>query len=382
MMWVLVVAGCTGEFGGAVEDAAVSAEASVDAGGTVPDLTAAEDASADGSASDLGEDAAVVDMNADMPVEAPIPSTRFCECSRAMPLPNAGAFEACAMLRPDGAGTYYEAPPYERTADAEDRDNPRGTVTRYEWNDSAVYPGVTYEYWVYVPAQYNAEEPAALLVLTDGQVYVNNGASARYRTPTVLDNLIAEGAMPVTVAVFIPPGSRDAPGDRANRSLEYNTPDDRYARFVHDEILPRVEREVTLTDEPSRRAIGGRSSGAVAAFTVAWERPDSFGLVYTTIGSWVDLRANDDGDFASAYPGWIEQAPRKNIRVTLLSGTNDLDNQFGNWRDAHMAMTTALDCAGYTYLSGFGEGAHGDGTHINDRFGDDLRWLFAKTVER
>lgn len=292
-----------------------------------------------------------------------------------MPLPDARAFEACVERREDGVGTYFELGPYRRTLDALTREGvPQGTVEELELADSAVYPGTRRAYWIYVPAQYDGETPAGLLVLTDGGVYVNNGLGAPYRTPTVMDNLIAEGAMPVTIGVFVDPGRFE--DGTSNRSVEYDTPDDTYARFVHDDLLPLVTARYSITDDPTRRAIGGRSSGAVAAFGVVWFRTDSFRLAYTTIGSFVRLRANPDGDFADAFPGWIDAAPRLPIRVTLLSGQRDNDNEFGNWREAHMAMTTALDCAGYTYRAGFGEASHGDFSHINDRFGEDLRWLF------
>jgi len=302
----------------------------------------------------------------------PGPTSAFCECSTENPAPDAGSFEMCAELLPDGSGTYYEPPPYSRTDDANAVDGvPVGMVTSGTFSDSTVYPGVSWSYWVYVPAQYDAREAAALMVLTDGGVY-RGGA---YETPTVLDNLIAEGAMPVTIAVFVDPGQ--AQGGQSQRSLEYDTPSDDYVRFVLDDLLPAVTGEYVITDDPSLRAIGGRSSGGAAAFTAGWERPDAFGLIYTTLGSFVQLRANEDGEFSDKYPAEIAETERKPLRVTLLSGINDVDNQFGNWRDAHMDMTTALDCAGYTYRSGFGESSHGDNSHPNHAFGDDLRWLFA-----
>ncbi len=311
------------------------------------------------------------------PRDGSMATSDFCECARATPLPNAGAFMGCAMMRADGVGTYYEAPPYARTSDADTRAGvPVGTVTAGTLGPSAIYAGgVTHDTWVYVPAQYDGSAPAALLVLTDGEVYVDNDEGAPYRTPTVLDNLIAEGALPITIAVFVSPGV-DADGTSI-RSLEYDTADDTFARFVHDELLPATVGSYSISTDPSRRAIGGRSSGGVAAWGVVWWRTDSFALAYTALGSFVRLRANPSGEFADSYPTWAAAMPARPVRVTLLGGTNDLENEFGNWRDAHMAMTTALDCAGYTYVSGFGETSHEDGTHLAARFGADLRFLFA-----
>lgn len=306
------------------------------------------------------------------------PTSMFCECSTNNPAADAGSFEMCAELLDDGSGTYYEPPPYARTVDAETQAGvPTGAVAQAVFSGSAVYPDTTWSYWVYVPAQYDGSEPAALLVLTDGNVYRNNGDGASYRTPTVLDNLIDQGAMPTTIAVFIDPGDQNG---QSTRSREYDTPDAAYVTFLLDELLPAALAGYSVTGDPQRRAIGGRSSGGAAAFTAGWERPDAFGLVYTTLGSFVRLRANDQGEYSDRYPSLITAVPPKPLRVTLLSGTNDLDNEYGNWRDAHMAMTTALDCAGYTYRSGFGETSHGDQGHPQDEFGNDLRWLFAAAV--
>lgn len=306
------------------------------------------------------------------------PTSSFCGCSTDNPAADAGSFEMCAELLPDGRGTYYELAPYTRTEDAETQPGvPQGMMTAASFSGSAVYPNTTWDYWVYVPDQYDGSEPAALLVLTDGNVYRRNDGSAPYRTPTVLDNLIDEGAMPMTIAVFVDPGQSNG---NSTRSLEYDTPDPNYVTFLLDELLPEAVGGYAITDDPDRRAIGGRSSGGAAAFTAGWERPDAFRLIYTTIGSFVQLRANADGEFSDRYPDLIAAEPPLPLRVTLLSGSEDLDNQFGNWRDAHMAMTTALDCAGYTYRSGFGEGGHGDQFHPYHAFGRDMRWLFAETV--
>lgn len=366
--WLLILCSC-GDSSTSI-DAGLAADASVTSmdSGTNADAAAATDAAVSTDAT-IANDAGMI--------EDPIPATSFCACARAMPLPNAGAFMPCATMRADGVGTYYEAPPYVRTTDADSKPNvPAGVVTAGSLGPSTIYPGVTHDYWVYVPAQYDGATPAALLVLTDGEVYVDNEEAAPYRAPTVLDNLINEGAMPVTIAVFVSPGYM---GDGSeNRSIEYDPPDDTFARFIHEELLPAATGTYSITDDPSRRAIGGRSSGGVAAWGLVWWRNDSFRLAYTTVGSFVRIRQSAAGNFAEVYPTWAESMPRKPIRVTLLSGIYDLDDERGNWRDAHMAMTTALDCAGYDYRSGFGETAHEDGTHLSAQFGEDLRWLWAE----
>ncbi len=148
--------------------------------------------------------------------------------------------------------------------------------------------------------------------------------------PTVFDNLIAKGDMPVTVAVFINPGSGPGEGGRGQRSVEYDTLSDRYARFLLEEILPEVEKTVKLRHDPESRAIAGISSGGICAWTVAWERPDEFRKVLSWVGSFTNiasgktrqrrrpqLRGPDPQDPQEAHPGlppgW-RQRPRQRQR--------------------------------------------------------------------
>src|SRR5262249_62268895 len=100
----------------------------------------------------------------------------------------------------------------------------------------------------YGPAQYKPENPSCVMVFQDGGGYKNY-------IPTVFDNLIAKGEMPITVGIFLSPGSFE--GGRSNRSFEYDTLSDQYARFLLEEILPEVEKTVKLRHDAESRAIGG-----------------------------------------------------------------------------------------------------------------------------
>lgn len=188
--------------------------------------------------------------------------------------------------------------------------------------------------WIYVPAAYQADGPAAaLMVFQDGDAYKTEHAG------TVVDNLIAAKAMPVTILLLLDPGVND--DGQSNRSIEYDTLDDRYATFLNTEAIPRVARDYKLRTRPSDRAIGGASSGGICAFTAAWRRPDLFGRVCSQIGSFTDIRGGN------AYPGLVRGAPRKPIRVFLQDGTNDLINRHGDWWQANEAMYAALRDKGY-----------------------------------
>lgn len=253
-------------------------------------------------------------------------------------------------------------------------DVPRGTVADHVWEESKIFPGTKRRYSVYVPAQYDETQPAALMVFQDGHAYVN--PEGPFRVTTVFDNLIAEGSMPVTIGVFIDPGTRDALPERrgwnptpSNRSFEYDTLSDDYARFLLEEILPAVGEEYRITENPELRAIGGISSGGICAFTVAWERPDAFRKVLSHVGSFVNIRGGHN------YPAMIRKTERKPIRVFLQDGENDLDNQHGNWVLGNRQMEKALAFKEYDYKFVMGSGGH-NGIHGGSILPESLRWLW------
>ena len=222
---------------------------------------------------------------------------------------------------------------------------PKGSVTKSVWH-SKVFPGTVRDYWVYVPAQYDGKKPACVMVFQDGQTYVDEKGD--FRVPVVFDNLIHKGEMPVTIGIFINPGhlGEEPPKDpwkASNRSFEYDTLSDQYARFLLEEILPEVGKRYKLTEDPEYRAICGISSGGICAFTVAWQRPDAFHKVLSHVGSFTNIRGGH------VYPSLIRSTSVKPIRVFLQDGSNDLDNQHGNWWLANQEMAAALKFKQYDY---------------------------------
>lgn len=251
---------------------------------------------------------------------------------------------------------------------------PQGKVTQMPaWTNSNIYPGTTRDWWIYVPAQLQPGQVANVMVFCDGGGFVK--ANGQFRAPVVFDNLIAKGEMPVTVGVFINPGvfpsTNPKEKPRSNRSFEYDSLGDRYARFLIEEILPEVAKLHKLTDDPEGRAICGNSSGGICAFTVAWERPDAFRKVVSHVGSFTNIRGG------YVYPALIRKSEKKPLKVFLQDGKNDLDNQFGNWPLANQDMAAALKFAGYEYQFVFGEGTH-NGRHGAALLPDTLRWLWKK----
>ncbi len=264
---------------------------------------------------------------------------------------------------------------------------PQGKISDWMKLPSAAYPGTLHDYCVYVPAQYDAAAPASLMIFQDGQAFLR--ATGDYRVPAVFDNLIYRREMPVTIAVFINPGRKpEQPeasaadwGDRStNRPQEYNALDDKYARVIVDELLPVLNRQFRLSQNPNDRAIGGASSSAIAAFTVAWHRPDQFSKVLSTIGSFTDIRGGH------AYPDQIRSHPKKPIRIFLQDGVNDNRGLRGegaeatyspdrDWHAQNIKMVAALTEKNYDVNFTWGIG-----THSSKQGGailpEMLRWLW------
>jgi sugar lactone lactonase YvrE/enterochelin esterase-like enzyme len=249
---------------------------------------------------------------------------------------------------------------------------PKGEVLKFTFENSKVFPGTWREYWVYVPAQYTPDKPACVYVNQDG---------VQWNAPVVFDNLIHKKEMPVTIGVFIMHGrvraaNAESALDRFNRSFEYDGLGDNYARFLLDELLPDVEtkktsdgRAIRLSKNGNDRAIGGSSSGAICAFTAAWERPDAFTRVFSAIGTYVGLRGGHN------YSTLIRKYEPKPIRVFLQDGANDLNIYGGDWWMANQAMERSLVFAGYEVQHVWGEGQH-NGRHGAAIFPDAMRWLW------
>jgi len=263
---------------------------------------------------------------------------------------------------------------------------------------SRIIDGTVRRYWIYVPAQYDGSAPASLLVFQDGQRATN--PQGPLRVQNVLDNLIDRGDIPVTIGLFVTPGNRSAHypddlgmGNPDHRAEEYDALDDTYARMLIDELLPLVGARYRLSDDPAQRAIGGTSSGAICAFTVAWHRPDVFGKVVSMIGSYTSIgyRPAHDGQpmvpGGDLYPGLVRKSPIRPIRIFLQDGSNDLDNEHGNWFLANQQMLAALEWANahadsqglpgprYDLAHAWGDGGHSD-DHGGSLLPDILRWLW------
>ena len=261
---------------------------------------------------------------------------------------------------------------------------PKGQIRGPFTLQSSAYPGTQHTYWIYVPAQYNSSTPASLMIFNDGQAFI--APTGNLRAFNVLDNLIYRREIPVMIAVFINPGRRpDQPeptpqnwGDRdTNRPTEYNSLDDKYPRVIVDELMPVLYKEYNISKDPEQHGIGGASSGAIAAFTVAWERTNDFRKVLSIVGSFTNIRGGH------AYPDIVLKSEKKPIRIFLQDGRNDnralnangTYDQTRDWFYQNVRLMEALTKKGYEVNYAWGMNRHGQamGGAIMPEM---MRWLW------
>ena len=265
---------------------------------------------------------------------------------------------------------YNIAAPYD-PATVKVAEDQRGEVIKFMMSESSHYPGTEREILVYIPQQYRDTAPACLLVCMDGILY---------DATTVLDNLIASGEMPITIGVFINPGvvyDEEKNVVRYNRCKEFDSTDDTWAQFIEQEVLPQVRalktqdgQAINISTNPNDCAITGASSGGIAAFTAAWNRPDMFSRVYTTVGTFVAMRGGHE------YPAIVRKTEPKPLRIYMQDGWYDVWNPiFGEWFEYNLLMESAFNFAGYEAFHVWNRGNHSI-KYGTLAFPDAMRWLW------
>ena len=261
---------------------------------------------------------------------------------------------------------------YKLGPDSQRKDGiPKGIVTKYEWQSKLL--NNFREYYVYVPAQYDSTKPVALMIFQDGHSYVNE--TGDFRVPVVYDNLIHQKKLPVTICLFVNPGhnKKDYPENRfrvSSRADEYDVLDDRYVIMLMDEIIPELKKKYNISSDPKMHGIGGLSSGAICAFTAAWEHPEYFHKVLSQIGSYTNIRGGNN------YPSIIRKHKKKGIKIFMQDGSNDLNNEHGDWWLANLEMESALKFKGYEFRFEKGSGTH-SGKHGGAILPESLIWLWS-----
>lgn len=277
---------------------------------------------------------------------------------------------------------------------------PSGTLSPPLVHTSKIYDGLQTTYWTYVPAQYDQKVPAALMVVQDGQGFINRDGNLPFLN--VLDNLIAQKKIPVIICVFISPGkignaagtltylAAKAYGEKwhrqledATRSIQYDTVSDRYPRFLRDELLPEVEAKYNIRKDAYSRGIMGLSSGAICSFNAAWQMPEQFSRVISWIGSYVSLQWKENPEISEGgqdYPDKVLRESKRNIRVWLQDGSRDMEygvaqRNYGSWIAGNLGMANALKLVGYDFHFSFGEGSHNSAQGAVE-LPEELVWLW------
>ena len=250
---------------------------------------------------------------------------------------------------------------------------PKGVLSEKQTITSKIYPGMTVDFWYYASPGVDPRVPAAMMVWQDGQGLIG-GDRSRLRLFTVTENLIAQKLIPPLVHVMISPGFVDK---QAMRAVEYDTLSEKYPRFVMVEILPLVEKAYKLRADGYSRAIGGESSGAICSFNAAWFFPGKFARVHSTIGSYTSIkwRVPENPDGGNTYPFKVRKEPKRNIRVWMSDGVDDLENDHGSWPLQNIQLANSLKMKGYDYHFRLGTATHNSAQASLD-LPESLAWLW------
>ncbi len=248
-----------------------------------------------------------------------------------------------------------------------------GKLSAMQTITSKIYDGMKSEYWVYASPGVDPAVPAPLMVWQDGQGLI--GEFSGLRLITVTENLVNQKLIPPMVHVMIRPGT--STDGRPMRSIEYDTVSDRYPRFLMQEVLPEVEKMYKLRQDGYSRAIAGESSGGICAFNAAWFMPDKFSRVHSAVGSFTSIqwRSKDNNDGGNVYPFMVRKDPKRNVRVWMSDGADDLENTHGSWPMQNIEMANSLKLREYDFHFRFGTAAHGGAQAALD-LPESLTWLW------
>ena len=260
----------------------------------------------------------------------------------------------------------------------------KGTLSEKHTITSKIYDGMKADYWFYASPGVDPKTPAPLMVWQDGQGLIT-GDLSKLRLFTVTENLVAQKLIPAMVHILIAPGF--TPDNKPMRSIEYDTVSDRYNHFLMEEVLPEVEKSYKLRTDGYSRGIAGESSGGICSLNSAWFTPDKFARVHSTIGSYTSIQwhPEDKQDGGNLYPYMVRKMPKRNIRIWMSDGADDLENAHGSWPLQNIQLANSLKMREYDFHFRFGLATH-DSAQAAIDLPESLAWLWrgydpAKTSE-
>lgn len=251
---------------------------------------------------------------------------------------------------------------------------PRGKLSEMKTLTSQVYPGMTSNYWVYVNPGADMTNGAPVMIWQDGETIIGNQDLLRLRLQIVSDNLVAKKLIPPMVHVLIQPGTA---GERRMRSIQYDTVSDVYGKYILEEVLPDVEKSYKIRKDAYSRAIAGASSGAICAFNVGWYYPEQFSRILSHIGSFSGIQwhpeLNQEGGYIVSHR--VRREDRKNLRVWMSDGADDIENRTGSWPLNNIELANALKMRDYDFHFRFGTSMHAIAQGAMD-LPESLAWLW------
>jgi hypothetical protein len=270
-----------------------------------------------------------------------------------------------------------------------------GTLSEMKTITSRIYGGAQANYWIYANAGIDTVRGAPLMVWQDGQNSVGARDLINFRLQTVTDNLVHQKRIPPMVHLLIAPGTGGEkrpprfPGEEQNnamRSLQYDTVSDRYGNYLHEEVLPEVEKTVKLRPDAYSRAAAGQSSGGICSFALAWFHPERFSRVHSTIGSFTGLQWLPEEDIDGGYilSNRVRRDPKRNLRIWMSDGMNDIEVDSngrqdlyvaGSWPLNNIQLANALKTRGYDFHFRFGTATHSSAQGAMD-LPESISWLW------
>jgi enterochelin esterase family protein len=251
---------------------------------------------------------------------------------------------------------------------------PQGKLSEKHTITSKIYDGMKADYWYYASPGVDPAVPAPMMVWQDGHTLIA-GDLSKLRLFTVTENLVAQKLIPPMVHVLISPGF--TPDGKPMRSIEYDTVSDRYNRFLLEEVLPEVEKAYKLRPDGYSRGIAGESSGGICSLNSAWFAPDKFSRVHSTIGSFTSIQWHPEEklDGGNLYPFMVRKLPKRNIRIWMSDGTDDLENTHGSWPLQNIELANSLKMREYDFHFRFGLATH-DSAQAAIDLPESLTWLW------
>jgi enterochelin esterase-like enzyme len=251
---------------------------------------------------------------------------------------------------------------------------PKGQVSEKHTLTSKIYDGMKADFWFYAAPGIDANVPAPVMIWQDGQ-NAARGDLGPLRLFTVTENLVAQKRIPPMVHIMIAPGT--ATDGKAMRSVEYDTVSDKYDHFLLEEVLPEVEKVYKLRHDGYSRAIAGESSGGICSLNAAWWMPDQFARVHSAIGSFTSIQWHPElkQDGGNLFPFMVRKLPKRNIRMWMSDGSDDLENDHGSWPLQNIELANSLKRREYDFHFRFGVATHDSAQAALD-LPESLAWLW------